>query len=90
MALLNSKSPWRSAGIEQLSCRLARTSGRWAASPISRCGKAARPQIVEPFAATCPVSLSKVMAEAGGLFATTIECHGRASSELHRLEYIVS
>jgi len=37
MALLNSKSPLAFASrIEQLSCRFARTSGRWPAGPFPR------------------------------------------------------
>jgi len=65
MALLNSKSPWRSSlGIKQLSCRFARTSGRWPAGPIYARKTPGHEEIIQPIQANCPVSLSKVMAEA--------------------------
>jgi len=63
MALLNSKSPERLSRIEQLSCRFARTSGRWVASPLSRINKAARARGFGQTRQYSPVSLSKVMAE---------------------------
>ena len=63
MALLNSKSPERPGRIEQLSCRFARTSGRWVASPLSHINKAARTRGVGHPGRYSPVSLSKVMAE---------------------------
>jgi hypothetical protein len=65
MALLNSKfSSAFAEVIEQLSCRFARTSGRWVAGPFLNVNKAARHRSNEPIQANCPVSLSKVMAEA--------------------------
>ena len=66
MALLNSKSPERPVWVEQLSCRFARTSGRWAASPFPDINQAARTRGFGQSSRYSPVSLSKVMAESGG------------------------
>jgi hypothetical protein len=77
MALLNSKSPERPVWVKQLSCRFARTSGRWVASPLSRINKAARTRGFSHYRRISPVSLSKAMAEPVLLLPLCNVCHGR-------------
>jgi hypothetical protein len=80
MALLNSKSPWRSRWDRATVVPLRPHQRPLVRQPVFEMKKAVRRQMAQPIQANCPVSLSKVMAEAVR--------NGRM--DYPRLEYIVS